>query len=539
MSNTNFYRRGAEISPSCAEFSRWFSALALRLCGKRIAFSSLPKKNYSKLFFAGLFLFVFGGQLFAQERSENKTPVVSASTRYVNQNGTTVENLVDAALQKRADILAVRQRLNIAQAGLITARQRPNPTLEAEYGNPRFLGGEAESDLSIGISQEFEFFGKRSKRIAVAELEIAQTQAELSALERQFGNEIRQSYAKAIASARRLETLEKLVAVDEELLRITDARLKEGDVAPLDLNLVRVEAERLRVQVIDTRSEIETELLSLRALVGLDVNEDLRLTPMSERPPRLDLPLSQLTEIALRERSDLRAAKLAEEVGAARINLANAQAKPNIAGSVKFSRSNGIIDLPERIGGGFIVDKSRELTFGVAIDLPVFNRNKGAIAEAVSGRVIAQRQREFLEATVKKDVAVAYRKYRAASEKLVIFATQILPRAEANLTTIRAAYSLGEFSLFEVINEQRKLSENVREYNDALRDYYDALTEIENALGTKIPPEGFAPDTSSVLPDAEQVPQIEREKFLREIFKDSRKDGFTQLTKKQNEEEKK
>jgi len=497
------------------------------------------KKKYSKLFFAGLFLFVFGAQLFAQNSDENKTPIASASAQYVNQNGTTVENLIEAALQRRADILAARQRLNIAQARLVTARQRPNPTLEAEYGSPRFLGGEAESDLSVGISQEFELFGKRSKRIALAELEIAQTQAELSALERQFGNEIRQSYAKAIASARQLETLEKLVAVDAELLRITDARLKEGDVAPLDLNLVRVEAERLRVQVIDTRSEIETELLSLRALIGLDVSEDLRLAPLSERPPRLDLPLSQLTEIALRERSDLQAARLAEEVGAARINLANAQGKPNIAGSVKFSRSNGIIDLPERVGGGFIVDKSRELTFGVAIDLPVFNRNKGAIAEAVSGKVIARRQREFLEANIKKDVAVAYRKYRAASEKLVIFATQILPRAEANLTTIRAAYSLGEFSLFEVINEQRKLSENVREYNDALRDYYEALREIENALGTKIPPEGFAPDTSSVLPDREIVPPIEREKFLRGIFKNSGKDGFTQITKKQNEEEKK
>jgi outer membrane protein TolC len=253
----------------------------------------------------------------------------------------------------------------------------------------------------------------------------------------------------------------------------------------------------------------------------LDVNEDLRLANPSVRAERFLLVGKAVNRVA------------------AQINLANAEAKPNIAGSVKFSRSNGIIDLPERIGGGFIVDKERELTFGVSIDLPIFNRNKGAIAEAVSGKIIAQRQREFLEANIKKDVAVAYRKYRAASEKLVIFATQILPRAEANLTTIRAAYNEGEFSLFEVISEQRKLSENVREYNDALRDYYEALTGIENSLGVRIPPEGFAPNTSSVLPDKEIVPQIERETFLRGIFKDSRKDGFTQLTKKQNEEEKK
>ncbi len=182
---------------------------------------------------------------------------------------------------------------------------------------------------------------------------------------------------------------------------------------------------------------------------------------------------------------------------------------------------------------------ARALLKTLRLSTKTATQNKGAIAEAVSGKVIAQRQREFLEANIKKDVAVAYRKYRAASEKLVVFATQILPRAEANLTTIRAAYSLGEFSLFEVISEQRKLSENVREYNNSLRNYYEALMEIENALGAKIPPEGFAPDTSSVLPDKEIVPPIEREKFLREILGNSRKDGFTQLTKKQNEEEKK
>ena len=70
-----------------------------------------------------------------------------------------------------------------------------------------------------------------------------------------------------------------------------------------------------------------------------------------------------------------------------------------------------------------------------------------------------------------------------AAEKLVLYSTQILPRSEENLRTVRAAYSLGEFSVFEVVNEQRRLTENLAGYNESLRDYYKALAEIETALG--------------------------------------------------------
>ncbi|MDQ2746130.1 MAG: hypothetical protein M3T96_02600, partial [Acidobacteriota bacterium] len=58
--------------------------------------------------------------------------------------------------------------------------------------------------------------------------------------------------------------------------------------------------------------------------------------------------------------------------------------------------------------------------------------------------------------------------------------------------------------------------ENVTGYNQSLRDYYNALTELESALGTTIPPTGFAPVSTSVLPDEKVVPQqTTRENFLK------------------------
>jgi hypothetical protein len=114
---------------------------------------------------------------------------------------------------------------------------------------------------------------------------------------------------------------------------------------------------------------------------------------------------------------------------------------------------------------------------------------------------------------------MAYRRYRAASESLVLYSTQILPRAEENLRSIRAAYNFGEFSVLDVIAEQRRLTENVTAYNQFLRDYYSALAELEIALGTTIPVSGFAPSLTSILPDINSVPQqIDQGKLLQTLI---------------------
>ncbi len=425
-----------------------------------------------------------------------------SSSQFFAQDGFTVERLVESGFNARPDLLAARQRLAIAQGNLIQAGLRPNPTLDAELGSPRFLGGEAESDLSVGASQIFETGGKRRKRVTVAELALAQTRADVLALERIFAAGIRAAYARVVTAARQLDTLENLIAANTELVRITNERVQEGDVAPIDLNLVQLESDRLRANVITMRANLEGELISIRTLVGLEPSEPLQLARLPLTPPRLELSLAEATDIALRERADLQSARLGEDLGNARIRLAESSGTPNVAASIRYSRARGIFDLPESLGANLnATDTDNELTFGVSIGLPVFNRNQGQIASAVGEREQAVRQREFLEASIRSQVALSFRRYRAAAESYVLYSTQIVPRAEENLRSVRAAYNLGEYSVFDIVNEQRRLIESQTGLNEASANYYLALAELERVLGTTIPASGFAPEGVSVLPD--------------------------------------
>lgn len=458
-----------------------------------------------------------------------------SSAQAVAQDGLTVERLISLGASRRADLLAARQRVAIAEGRLRQAGLRPNPSFDTEYGSPKLLGGEPEFDFSAGVTQVFELGDKRSRRVAVAELELNQVRAEVAAIERELVVGIRAAYIGAIAAARQLDVLERLIASNEELLRATEARLKEGDVAPLDLNLVRVENDRMKVQAIQARSELDTQLLQIQTLIGADIAEPLRIAPQPDRPPRFDARLSELLEIALRDRADLQATRIGEELGIARINLARANAVPNVAASVRYSRNKGIIDLPGPVNGStFASDLDNELTFGVSIDIPIFNRNQGEIASATAEKVQATRQREFLESTIKRDVAVAYRKYRAAAESLVLYTTQIMPRAEENVQTVRAAYGAGDFSIFEVVNEQRRLAENVTNNNQSLRDYYNALTELETAIGSELPASAFAPPSTSVLPDEQlKLTPEDRARFLKTLTNTGQKREALKVRKDQ------
>lgn len=425
-----------------------------------------------------------------------------SSESYVSNDGLTVEQLVELAKKHRLDLMALKQNLEIAKAKILQARLFPNPTLDVEYASPRFLGGEPEKDFSVGISQNFETAGKRRKRTQIASLELSKIEADISVLERKIAAEVRMAYVEALAKARQLDTLEKLIQANEQIILLTEARMKQGDVAPLDVNLIKVETDKLRSQALLTKNELEIKILQLKNLVGIDLSESIKIRPQSQRPPRLDLGLTDLMDIALKERADLKTLRLQEEIAGKKIGLAKANAIPNVTGSLQFSTKKQIVDLPPNINGVGL-DKDKELKFGVSIEIPIFNRNRAEIISATSEMVQSRYNREYLESLIKQEVTIAYRKYRAAAERLVLYGSQIIPRSEANLQSIKSAYNFGEFSVFEVIAEQRKLLEFVTEYNDSLREYYASIVELESAIGTNIPANAFSVD--SLIPYDEKV----------------------------------
>jgi outer membrane protein, heavy metal efflux system len=400
--------------------------------------------------------------------------------------GTSSTDLVRRALASNGELAAVRIEIERARARLQQAGLRPNPTLDFEQTTGRFTGAPGESEISVGLAMPLELGGKRSKRIELAQAELEAVEAEVADRERRLTNEVRVLYGEALAAIRELGTLEELNTLDLQTTGFVQARVNEGDTAPIELNQLRVEVDRLRSRRALVEGRLQASLLRLKSLTGIPSVELLRLREEIANAPLPTLPgsVDAAMEIALRTRPDLRLARLNEEVAQAGLRMARAQASPDVTPFTKFSYGRSFFD---DTPVGPLRDRDKLLTFGVAVSIPVFNRNQGGKAEAAAAITQAQRRREFLEAVVRSEVQSAYARYEAARIAVITFEQGVIPRSTENVRTIRAAYQIGAFSITDLLSEQRRLVDAQREFTEALAERYRALADLQAALGTPIP----------------------------------------------------
>jgi cobalt-zinc-cadmium efflux system outer membrane protein len=389
-------------------------------------------------------------------------------------------DLTRRALASNPQLAAARLEIDRARARLRQAGLRPNPSVEFTQENGVF-NSPGERGMTIGFSLPLELSGQRGRRIDLARAELEASEAEVADRERRLASEARMAYAEALAAMRELEVTRDLSALDGETARIVEARVEEGDAAPLELNLLRAEVDRLRARRVLIEGRLQTALLRLKQLAGVPPEEALRLRDeLAAPPPDAPTSLEAAVEVALRSRPDLRFARLSEEVARAGYRLAKAHAAPQVTASVQYSNIRGTFD---ETPVGPITDRDNALSFGVSITLPVFNRNQGAKAEARASITQAQMQREFLESTVRAEVTSAWRRYEVAREAIQTYERGVIERSTQNVRTVRAAYETGAFRVSELLAEQRRLIDMQREMTEAMVERYRALSDLQAAIG--------------------------------------------------------
>ncbi len=395
------------------------------------------------------------------------------------------EDLVRMAIERNRDFLAAKQRMAEAQGWLRQAGVRPIPAVEIEESTGRPLGTRGEQQFSAGYFHTFETFGKRDKRIDVARKGVDLAEAEVAERTRQLAFDVKMRYAEALAQQRKLEAILRLLEVNRESFRITQARVKEGDAALLEQQLLLTDLSRAEVQQAVFSGRVERALLELKKSVGLAPSEPLALA--SEPAAVADsVTLSSLQERALPSRPDLRTFRLLEEQALAEVELIRAESRPDLTASVRYSRANSSFDQLGFNRAGALTplrDQDNVLTFGVSVPLFRSRRNQGALEAALARVAAARLRREHLEASVRLEVEAAFRRWTSAAQSLEILNRGVLKQSEQNLVVIREAYNLGQLRILDVLTEQRRLIETQLSHIDAESELFQSLADLERAVG--------------------------------------------------------
>src|ERR1700720_291860 len=298
--------------------------------------------------------------------------------------GVTEEELVTRALGSNPTLLAERQQIAVARGDLTQARFRQNPSLT--LGGLKEVNG-GDNAINVKGSLPLELFGRRARRTEVAENKEKVTQQSVADRERLLTGEVRMRFGQALAAIRDLMFVEQLLQVNRDFLRLMGDRSREGAVPSLDADETRVEANRIETLRIDYQAKAEVALLALKETVGVDPEEPIRLKGALELAPQ-DYERKQLLQLAVDHRPDLAFQRANELLAQAERRSDRAMGKPDASVFGGYERpDSGFSQQAFDAAGNLrpIRQTFNYATFGLNINLPLFNRNQGAVAADAAG----------------------------------------------------------------------------------------------------------------------------------------------------------
>jgi cobalt-zinc-cadmium efflux system outer membrane protein len=332
-----------------------------------------------------------------------------------------------------------------------------------------------------------ELGGRRSTRIVVAEREVEIREREVANRERLLAGEIRMKFGDALSQAMKLSFTDESVEANQQSFNLIAAKVVEGATPPLEQNMALVELNRLKSMRESLAGKIEVSLFELRNMLGMSPEQPLRLKGDFDHLIDQLPPVLEATERALRERPDIQAFRANENLAAARIDQARAEGRLDASLTAGYERMNSsfpVFGLNEHGQLQPVQDVFHFLKFGVSLDLPVRNKNQGAIEAAIADSAATKSRREFSELTARREVASAYAQYDRAVRAEEIFRVGARDPAKANLDVVRQTYELGSKTLLDFIAEQRRFIELENDFIDAQLAVYNARVEIARATAS-------------------------------------------------------
>lgn len=125
----------------------------------------------------------------------------------------------------------------------------------------------------------------------------------------------------------------------------------------------------------------------------------------------------------------------------------------------------------------------RAYMVGIAIPIPLFDRNRGGILEANRRLDKATDEQRAVEARLTTDLAQAYQRLAAIDTEIGILRASLLPGAQSAFDAATKGYQLGKFGFLDVLDAQRTLFQTRTQHLRALADYQRGVAEIERLIG--------------------------------------------------------
>lgn len=390
-----------------------------------------------------------------------------------------LEDFEQMAAQRNPTLAQADAAIRAAEGRRVQAGLFPNPIVGYFLEEFAFRSPGETAEQGGFIEQTIPLGGKLSKarRVYVREKEQAVALAEAQRL--RVTNSIRVLYLETLGAQRLVELRDDLSQLAREAVEITKELYNLGQADRPDQLEIEIEAERSEINFLRAQNDWHKSWRMLGAMVG---NPDL---PPARLAGTVDEELGALNDTQLLETM----LQSSPEVSAARLGVERARAV------LARARAERVPDLFFRGGLGYnyerfepvvpsIADRRKGLEgrLEVGINVPIFNRNQGGIAEAEAELAIAERELDRLQLVLRSRFASSFREYRNAQQMVERYRTEVVPRAREAYEMYLSSFRQMAASYPQVLIAQRTLFQVEVEYARALVDLRQRAVSLRGFL---------------------------------------------------------
>ncbi|MBN9564420.1 MAG: TolC family protein [Alphaproteobacteria bacterium] len=410
-----------------------------------------------------------------------------------------MDKLTRTALYYNPDLMIARAKLAVSRAGVITARQIPNPTLNftAVLGSAATAGafppGAAPVTVGPVVNFLIETFGKRAERTAQAQHLVEAARQDLATATWQVRGRVRTALLNLWAAQRRLALSRQQIVLRQQLVRLLEERFAAGYAPALDVTRERIALAQTGLGIQDlNRLEAEARV-QLAAAIGVPVRalDDVRLSVAAfDYPgtPNPGLATGALRRRALSGRSDVQSSLAQYEATQSALQLQIANQYPNLL-----------------LGPGYDYDfGTNKFILNPAVDLPIFNQNQGPIAQATANRREAAASFTALQARIIGAIDAAVAAYRSTARTLGT-ADALLADEQVRQRQAKASFAAGEIDRPTLVTAELEAAVIRSSRFDALVLQRQALGALEDALQQPL----FGAFMALSVPNADPRPATE------------------------------
>lgn len=383
-----------------------------------------------------------------------------------------LDALTLAAFYFQPDLDVARARWSVARGGRATAGERPNPSLAASAGYNTTTKTPSPWIPFVGFDIPIETAGKRGHRVATASHLSEAARLDLASTAWGVRRRVRAGLVDLWAADEETALGEEQQARQQDNVRLLKLQREAGAISGFELVQARLAADASRLALRDAERRRAEARVRLAEAVGVPVEAleavSLSFEGLDTAPP--EAALAEARSRALQSRTDILSALASYAATQSALQLEIAKQYPDI-----------------HLGPAYEYDQGDDKwTLGVGLTLPLFNRNRGKVAEAEARRDEAAASFIALQARVLSEIDQALAGYRAAlwqqkdAEELVA----TLRREEE---TARAIFELGEISRSDLVALRLQLGATSLARLDALVRSRQALGVLEDALQSPLP----------------------------------------------------